>query len=414
MDMTYKSNDGVSYTLISPALASGGEGCIYEIKNHHDIVAKIYHEEKCTESRHDKIKAMLLTSSSKLPECAWPKAILYKGGQFCGYIMDKKSGYSDLAEFYSPQSHENNVWSKFILAAANISAAVYNIHACGHIIGDLNPNNILVDVNSCKVVIVDTDSFHIRQNGAIMPCTVVTPEYIPKELQGKDFKKSEAWRSFSESTDNFALAIIIFRLLMNGVHPFACTAVNVSGSRFQPEMNIANGYCAYFSDTNHNGNLLVTIRSPFISIFPEKIQKLFARAFVADASQRPSAYEWYDAMMCLAGSLKKCSENPMHMYYSGKPVCSWCEYEQSIPVRKKYIMDNIKIDEYKPKPKPKSKPKPKPKPKDEPTPKPKPAPTPVPLPEEHKDTSSEGFWLALFLICLIIALVVAFSNGLFL
>lgn len=100
----------------------------------------------------------------------------------------------------------------------------------------------------------------------------------------------------------------------------------------------------------------------------------------------------------------------MHMYYSGKPSCSWCEYEQSIPVRKKYIMDNIKIDEYKPKPKT----KPKPKPKDKPTPKPKPAPTPAPLPEEHKGTSSEGFWLALFLICLIIALVVAFSNGLFL
>lgn len=403
MNMTYKSDDGILYTLISPPIASGGEGCIYEIENYPDIVAKIYHEDKCTESRHEKIKAMILTSSSKLPECAWPKAMLYKNDQFCGYIMDKKTGYSNLAEFYSPKGHESNVWSKFIIVAANISAAVYNIHECGHIIGDLNPNNILVDVNSCKIVIVDTDSFHIRKNGLIIPCMVVTPEYIPKELQGKDFNKSESWRLFNESTDNFALAIIIFRLLMNGVHPFACTAVNISASQFQPEMNIANGYCAYFSDTNYGGNLLVTIHSPYISILPEKVQKLFARAFVADAAQRPSAYEWYDAMMCLAGSLKKCRENPMHQYYSGKSSCPWCAYEQSISARKKYIMDNIKIDEYEPKTTLKfgqtktnlNK---------------KTASTPNQIPKENKVTSSEVFWLALFMICLAITIFACYFG----
>ena len=124
---------------------------------------------------------------------------------------------------------------------------------------------------------------------------------------------------------------------------------------------------------------------------------------MADAAQRPSAYEWYDAMMCLAGSLKKCRENPMHQYYSGKSSCPWCAYEQSISARKKYIMDNIKIDEYEPKTTLKfgqtktnlNK---------------KTASTPNQIPKENKVTSSEVFWLALFMICLAITIFACYFG----
>jgi len=51
----------------------------------------------------------------------------------------------------------------------------------------------------------------------LFPLSVGKPEYTAAELQGRDFSTMDR----KASHDNFGLAVLIFHLLMEGIHPFA-------------------------------------------------------------------------------------------------------------------------------------------------------------------------------------------------
>lgn len=346
----YDLHSGQKYVLFEESITSGGEGSIYSIEGMPNLVAKIYHKNSRTENRKNKLLAMLETDSRDLSECAWPHDILYQNNNFCGYVMQKVSGLSSLIDFYVYDNRKNYSWSQYVKVAGNIAAAVNNVHDSGHIIGDLNPNNFMLDVNSGRVMLVDTDSYHIRsKSGEIFPCTVVTPEFIPPELQGKTFDEYNARNMFNESTDDFALAVIIFRLLMNGVHPFSCVVTTKeSMSNFQPVKNIQNGYCPYFTGSNINGKIAKTRYSPNIDILPKDIQKLFERAFIGSQqnnSERPKADEWFYTLNALSQKLCKCTSNPKHEYFIELSGCPWCKLDMEIREKSKQTSKDWKIDD---------------------------------------------------------------------
>src|SRR6185436_15163783 len=86
---------------------------------------------------------------------------------------------------------------------------------------------------SCLVTFVDCDSIQLRDpaSGRVFRCPKGTPEYTAPELQGLDFHTVDR----TESSDAFALAVMVCQLLMAGSHPFA-------GGRGQTrEENIAKG-----------------------------------------------------------------------------------------------------------------------------------------------------------------------------
>ncbi len=143
----YDFHSGQKYVLSKENITSGGEGSIYNIEGIPNLVAKIYYEKNRTESRKNKLLAMLETSSKDLSECAWPQAILYQDNNFCGYIMQKVSGLSSLIDFYVYDNRKNYSWSQYVKVAGNVAAAVNNVHDNGHMIGDLNPN-IDIPINS--------------------------------------------------------------------------------------------------------------------------------------------------------------------------------------------------------------------------------------------------------------------------
>ncbi len=68
------------------------------------------------------------------------------------------------------------------------------------------------------ITLVDVDSFQVSDStsGAIFRCPVGKPEFTPPELQGKAFADID--RTFAH--DLFGLAVGMFRLLMEGIHPF--------------------------------------------------------------------------------------------------------------------------------------------------------------------------------------------------
>ena len=341
------------FELSEKTISSGGEGSVYDIVGSSDKVAKIYHESRRTESREKKIEARVKIPASDLPECAWPQEMLFQEERFCGFVMDKVSGIGNLVDFFVYENRKNYTWQQYVIAAINIAAAVNNIHDAGIVIGDLKPDNIIIDPKSGRVKLVDTDSYQIiGADGVLYPCTVATPEYIPPELQNVNFEKNGNESCFSEKTDDFSLAVIIFKTLMNGVHPFSCFSAKRSLNNL--EANIKNGCSPYFSETNPENDIQVTLRSPEIKVLPPEIQELFGRAFAEGRDhpeKRPSAAEWFYALSDLDRHLAACHRNLSHFYSGHLSSCPWCSLENEMSERKARFAEllNVRENEWRPK-----------------------------------------------------------------
>lgn len=327
----YKGLSGKSYRIQNAPFAGGGEGDIYDVVGAPSYAAKVYKPDKRTTERERKLSVMVSNQPSVMEQYAWPLDVLYENGQFVGYIMPKINGKEKLRNIYVYDNRKGKPWSLFIAIAKNLSAAVYNVHEIHQVIGDLNPDNILVNPNDGMVTLVDTDSYHIFDSHITYRCGVCMPEFVAPELQGIDVRIAPL-PTFTPETDCFALAVLIFALLMNGAHPFACKAVSGSLSQFQQVDNIKSGICAFFPDRRSN-NIDIPLYAPDLGSLPDNIQKLFRRAFVSGLrtpSLRPSAEEWYNALEQLEDSLKTCLKNSQHIYYYGAEECPWCKVNEKM------------------------------------------------------------------------------------
>lgn len=327
----YKGLSGKSYRTQNSPFAGGGEGDVYDVVGAPGYVAKVYKPDKRTTERERKLSVMVSNKPSVMEQYAWPLDVLYENGQFIGYIMPKINGKEKLRNIYVYDKQKGKPWSLFIAIAKNLSAAVHNVHDIHQVVGDLNPENILVNPNDGMVTLVDTDSYHISDSSRTYRCGVGMPEFVAPELQGIHFP-SAPLPTFTPESDRFALAVLIFALLMNGAHPFSCKVISGSSSKFQPIDNMQNGKCAFFPDSR-SSNMDIPRYAPDLSSLPDNIQKLFRRAFVAGHSTpslRPSAEEWYNALEQLEDNLKTCLKDTQHIYYYGAKECPWCKVNEKM------------------------------------------------------------------------------------
>ena len=88
----YNNTHQIRYELADKPLSSGGEGAVYEVIGRPGLVAKIYHENKRSQKRYEKLSAMVSIPANTLPECAWPQELLFQDGAFCGFVMDRVTG----------------------------------------------------------------------------------------------------------------------------------------------------------------------------------------------------------------------------------------------------------------------------------------------------------------------------------
>jgi formylglycine-generating enzyme required for sulfatase activity len=328
----YTGTSGKTYQADDTPFASGGEGSIYDITGNRELVAKIYNPDKRTTERERKVAVMSGIKPSVIEQYAWPLDPLYEKGAFAGYVMPKVIGKKKLRNLYVYDNRAGIPWTLYIAIAKNLAATVHNVHEIGQIIGDLNPDNILANPQTGLVTLVDTDSYHITDSKrTVYRCVVGMPAFVAPELQGQHFA-SAPLPTFTTESDEFALSVLIFALLMNGAHPFACKTISGSASQFQPIDNMVSGLCAHFAETTLS-NLDIPRYAPELSSLPLDIQSLFYRAFV-DGHQktdfRPGAEEWYHALDRLEHHIKPCGTNPAHLYYSKASGCPWCQVEQKM------------------------------------------------------------------------------------
>lgn len=197
-------------------LAEGGEGAVYEI-DFKDEVAKIYNAHSNTKRRFEKLKLMTSKNISFNGIC-YPTRLLYnQNGEFVGYLMPKASGKTLGRSIFAAKplflkNFPNFKKQDMVNLCLNILTKIRYLHNKNIILGDINPENILL-VSPDEVYFVDTDSYQIEN----FPCPVGTINYTAPEIQGKhypDFLRTKG-------NENFALATLLFMIMVPGKPPYS-------------------------------------------------------------------------------------------------------------------------------------------------------------------------------------------------
>ena len=226
-------------------IGKGGEGAVYEIAGHPQSAAKIWHPNTDRHAAARKLKIMTHRGPVSTPrqdiQIIWPQTLLYDTAQKpAGYLMPRlqPNRWEPILKYYTPAlakqlaKERGQTISMTLrnLMARNICHAVHAIHRAGYVIGDINENNILATPEGC-IAIIDCDSFQVRDpNGTAFPVTKIRPEFQPPELQnipGRNITRQP-------NHDAFALAVLLFKLLCQGLHPYDGT---VKDPTRHPDLN---------------------------------------------------------------------------------------------------------------------------------------------------------------------------------
>ncbi len=310
-------------------LGRGGEGAVHELIGRTGFAAKVYHRSIGTTPAL-KLESMVRHAHPGLLEiAAWPVDVLRvrPDGPIQGFVMPKIDGYWEIHGLYGPAHRKKTFpqadWSFLIHAGRNLASAFEAIHARGHVIGDVNPGNVVVS-GQALIKLIDCDSFQIDAGDRLFPCDVGVPQFTAPELQGRSFQGLRR----TPDHDAFGLALLCFHLLFMGRHPFA--------GRYQgrDDMPIERAIREYrFAFGRHAATRQMEPPPhtlPFAAL-PAALTDLFERAFAPPGltQGRPTARDWLRALEQLSAELRVCGQNRAHQYPRRLTDCPWCALERT-------------------------------------------------------------------------------------
>lgn len=336
MGNVYYSGSGNTIHL-EQEIGRGGEGLIYLIKGYPSDVAKIYINQQPPEI-HRKILEMIkdppLDPTANGPikhrSISWPNDVLYadrQKTQFAGFQMPRieMKVFRKILSYISPDDRVKSfmggfTWYHLHTTAFNLASCIAAIHARGYCVGDINESNILVEPRT-PLTIIDCDSFQVKDSvsGSLWRCSVGKDDYTAPEIIGKNFRNVDR----TTETDCFALAVMIFQLLMEGYHPYAARGSLVDNAPLARD-KIKLGIFAFGAPRK---GIAPPPDAPSFDILHPEIRALFLRAFDAghkNPSIRPSAKEWMSALKKLNQNFTKCITNENHRYHDHLNYCPWC------------------------------------------------------------------------------------------
>jgi serine/threonine protein kinase len=295
---------GGTYELQAPTW-EGGEAWVFVLKALPSLALKIYR--KPTTQHQQKLDAMLanppvprVAAPGHVP-IAWPTERVHEAGRngaVIGYAMPLVSGARCVADVFHPQKRAQAFpgfgKAELLNTAREIAAAFRAVHARGHVIGDVNELNVLVTPDA-HVTLVDADSFQIINKGQVFRCLVGKGRYTPPELLGVRYADIDR----APMHDNFALAVLIFQLLMNGIHPFDAVYTH-PGDPPSVQARIAAGHWPY--GKRALGVYRPSPHAPPFDKLPNQVQSLFRQCFEEghdNPGKRPDAAAWEEALRTL-------------------------------------------------------------------------------------------------------------------
>jgi len=219
-----------------------------------------------------------------LPADANPEDII-------GFEMPYAGDQQSLINVYNPNarvSHDD--YGSRLRIARNLCWAMDSLHAAGVIAGDLNESNVLVGRDTL-ITLIDADSFQIRDSNETLFCEVARPEYLAPELHGVELRTAERHTQH----DSFALAVMVFKLLVDGNHPFSGRYTG-RGTAPTLEQKIVRGWYPY---GKRGCPYLKTRTGARMELLHPEVKRLMDRCFVeghVDSHRRPTAAEFREAL----------------------------------------------------------------------------------------------------------------------
>ena len=171
------------------------------------------------------------------------------------------------------------------------------IHKANCVIGDVNDENILIDPYSGEASIVDCDAFQVtdRQNRTIHRCKVGREQFTAPELlqqlaqpqcasrtcrrTGEEGQHRPDYSCLNRQPehDMFGIGVILFKLFMNGAHPYNQKANPSRGSKSTIKDFISSRQYPY----HRSGptDRVSTINRTLYGQLPHDMKELFFRTF---------------------------------------------------------------------------------------------------------------------------------------
>lgn len=319
---------------LTKKIASSGEGTVWKT-SYRGFLAKLYHE--CQSERFQKLRVMIAhppkdpTQGQNHISLAWPKDLLEnQQGQPMGFLMPEIGESVKLSTIYNPRLRSRKAprfnWYYLHTAALNIASSMDAVHKEGYVVGDVKPQNILVN-NQALISIIDTDSFQVQDpyTREVFRCLVGSEGFTPAELLGKDLATVDQ----TEIHDRFRLGVIVF-LLLFGDQPFKGKWIG-QGESPQPTTLIEKGFWPYAPQSliRPGPNTIP------LSILHPQLQSCFHQCFTQGHSQphlRPSAQQWMAALKKAISSLSICNLESNHHYSQSYGHCYWCDRKSRLGV----------------------------------------------------------------------------------
>jgi DNA-binding helix-hairpin-helix protein with protein kinase domain len=318
-------------------VAGGGAGDIHLVTGYPDQVIKIYRVPADRRAYHPKIEAMLAAPprtfsykhlGQERHQLAWPTSLVEtQNGEFLGFAMPQIDFDSSVSLERMLQkrmreiSNLNEFYGYRISVAYNLAQSVAELHKQKHHIIDLKPVNCRIYTDGWRLALLDCDGFSIHSGKQRFPASQFTEEYISPEATGKSPDE------LGVEQDLFALAVTIFRLLNNGLHPFQAKLTSGENGGTLQEMIEAGHYPYALSGSS-------TCAPPRQSVhgaFPTEMRKAFDQAFLK--TNRPTAAKWRDLLRQFAdpssGKLIRCEVDPKNHAHFGRG-CGWCDMEVNL------------------------------------------------------------------------------------
>lgn len=331
-------------TLVGKEVGHGGEAVIRRVQGQAGLLAKIYvppihphYEPKVAWMKdHPPEEPDYSAAVDEHKALAWPIELLYDAkGRFTGYLMPRIRWGVTLLKAFNPRLRTqalpfNHKYLHRI--ARNLAAAVTSLHAKGYVVGDLHESNVLV-TSQALVTMIDTDSFQVHaavnEEAVCYHCVVGKPEYTAPELQGKHL--ADVTRKPEQ--DNFALAVLIFQLLMQGNHPFR-SRWGWAGEPPSLEVKIARGLFPHVKPPPDP--VTVPPNVPSLDTLHPVLSALMQRCFVdghKNPHLRPTAAEWRGGLEEAEAALVQCAKG--HYYSNLLVKCPQCEADKRAGKRAK-------------------------------------------------------------------------------
>jgi DNA-binding helix-hairpin-helix protein with protein kinase domain len=323
-------------------IGGGSQGMVYAPAVEPSIAIKLYHH--LDNHAGDRLEAMrriaqpgdfeIIAAGTKHrhKQLAWPAELVCEphSRRVVGYTMPRfpAGEFLRLDSLWDFRVRRAAIpqftWLFLLSVAENLATLTTMVHERGLVLGDVRDANFVFSSTTALVSMLDCDS---------MPVTdPQTDEHFPCSLWHADYAAPELWEApippRSQATDNFALAVLISRLLLAGDHPFAGYPALAADEDDEESGQISQNIRAGRSYLVAPGEVELADGTVGPEVLPPALLELARQSFASglrDPARRPTAVAWRDALRAACADVEDCPAYPeRHSFSKHLWSCPWC------------------------------------------------------------------------------------------